>query len=81
MYCSSNNAASLRSLILQYVDDEGWKNPYTGLPVYANLGGGKWNGISTSCCYNGKEYINIHTFLNDGFSQSIPDLQDNIYFE
>lgn len=39
VYCSSNNAASLRSLILQYVDDEGWKNPYTGLPVYANLGG------------------------------------------
>jgi|688.fasta_scaffold245921_1 type IV pilus assembly protein PilA len=80
VYCSSNSASSLKSLVIKYVDDESWKNPYTGYPVYATTGG-KWNGISTKCCFNGKDYINIHTFLTDGFSQSKPDLEDNIYFD
>jgi len=80
VYCSANDASSLKYLILMYIDDEAWKNPYTGYPVYSTAGG-KWNGISTQCCYNGKDYINISTFLTDGFSQSQPDLQDNIYFE
>ena len=79
VYCKSNSASSLSYLIRMYIDDEGWKNPYTGQPVYSTAGG-KWNGISTACCYNGKEYISIHTFLTDGFSQSNPDLEDKIYF-
>jgi len=79
-FCGGYAATGACHHFSQHFKSLGWKNPYTGYPVYATTGG-KCNGISTKCCFNGKDYINIHTFLTDGFSQSKPDLEDNIYFD
>ena len=75
--CINNNAQQFKEDFIRYLDEEQWKNPYTGLEVY-NGTGGRWNGISTSCCYKGKNYINVHTWWTVGASK--PDLETYIYW-
>ena len=73
-YCNAG-VTTVRRAYLDYMLYSGWMNAYnSSTPITYNIYPGKI-GLSTKCCINGKEYMEVHSFPKDAKNPEITNIE------